>query len=86
MIHIDKDTYNTLAQELVTAIVDKAQDEGVVEVSTKNGAEIIFAFNNVDYTLSRGISSMSYIILAFENGRRVSTDFNAQILDEKITF
>lgn len=84
-MNINSDTYDTLAQELITEIVDRGRDEGVVEIRLDEKRELIFAFSNVDYSLSRGIDSMSYIVLAFENGRRVSTDFNADILDAKIS-
>lgn len=85
MININSDIYDTLAQELITEVVDRGRDEGVVEIRMDEKRELIFAFSNVDYTLARGIDSMSYIVLAFENGRRVSTDFNADVLDEKIS-
>lgn len=85
MININSDIYDTLAQELITEVVDRGRDEGVVEIRVDEKRELIFAFSNVDYTLARGIDSMSYIVLAFENGRRVSTDFNADVLDEKIS-
>lgn len=85
MITLDPDFYDTLAQELITMIVDDGQDDGAIEIEAGAGAEAIFCFYNVDYTLSRGINSMGYFLLAFKNGKRDSTDFCPEKLDEKIT-
>lgn len=85
MITLTADCYDTLAQELITQIIDRGADDGVIEIEIEPDAQLVFAFNNVDYTLSRGISSMSYILLAFKNGRRESTNFCPEKLDEKIT-
>ncbi|MEF9949601.1 MAG: hypothetical protein RR980_03820 [Mucinivorans sp.] len=85
MINLNSDFYDTLAQELITQIVDNEQDEGVVEIDIDGFSQALFLFYNVDYTLSQGIGSMGYLMLAFERGIRVSTDFCPERLDEKIT-
>lgn len=85
MINLDLDFYDTLAQELITIIIDQEKDDGMVEIDLGDDCQAIFAFNNVDYTLSRGIDSMSYILIAFRNGHRSSTDFCPEKLNEKIT-
>ena len=85
MITLNSDFYDSLAQELITQIADRGFDEGVVEVPIGTNAHVVFAFSNVDYTLECGISSMSYLVLGFKDGRRDSTDFCAERLDEKVT-
>lgn len=84
MIHLNPDFYDDLAQELITAITDECKNEGVIELqiqTTQNSpAEVLFAFNSVDYTLAYGLRSMNYLMLAFEGGVRVSTDFDADRL------
>lgn len=84
MICLNPDFYDALAQELITQIVDQGSDEGVVEMPVGPNAHLIFAFSAVDYTLAYGIRSMNYLILGFKDGRRDSTDFCPDRLDEKI--
>lgn len=84
MISLPTEFYDLLAQELVTQIMDKGSDEGVVEMPVGENTHVIFAFSAVDYTLDTGIKSMSYFVLGFKNGRRDSTDFCSEKLDEKI--
>lgn len=88
MIHLNSDFYDDLAQEIITAVCDQGKAEGVIElqIETKNKTktEVLFAFNSVDYTLANGLRSMNYLMLAFEGGVRVSTDFDADRLSSII--
>lgn len=85
MICLNPDFYDDLAQELITQIIDNESDEGVVEIAVGPNTHVIFAFSEVDYTLERGLNSLSYLVLGFQGGRREATDFCAAILDGKIT-
>lgn len=89
MTHLNQDFYSDLAQELITQICDKNCSDGVVELKTicpktEQLTEILFAFNNADYTLQNGLNSLNYLILAFSGGVRCSVDFNADILEQML--
>lgn len=89
MIQLNQDFYNDLAQELITQVCDKNCADGVVELKVTSPnceqiTEILFAFNNADYTLQNGLSSLNYLILAFSGGVRCSVDFNAEILEQML--
>lgn len=84
MIHLDSDFYNELAQELITAIYDKQNFEGVIElkvlIARNRYADIIFAFNAQDFTLEHGIEEINYLIIALEGTVRCSSDFDSNKL------
>lgn len=84
MIHLNPDFYDDLAQEIITEITDRGKSDGVIEMTIeskgKTTTEVLFAYNSVDYTLAYGLRSINYLLLAFEGGVRVSTDFDADRL------
>ncbi len=84
MIHLNQDFYNDLAQELITLIYDNDSVEGVIELSIKHAegkaVDIVFAFNAINFSLDRGLESINYLILAFQDNARISTDFDSTIL------
>lgn len=89
MIHLNKEFYANLAQELTTQICDNGYNDGVIELAiphpvNSSKVEIVFAFNSADYTLQHGISSLSYLLLAFNGGVRCSTDFEVEKLESEI--
>lgn len=88
MKDLNPEFYDDLAQELITAIYDKELDEGVIELKANTTdcrqIETLFAFNSVDVTLANGIKSMNYLMLAFENGVRISTNFDGDRLSRII--
>ncbi|MFI3298295.1 MAG: hypothetical protein R3Y49_00690 [Rikenellaceae bacterium] len=82
--HLDKDFYNELAQELITELWDNNRTEGVIEIVVKThnsqSINVLFAYNANDYTLGGGLASLTFLLLAFDENGRCSTDFQ----DEKI--
>lgn len=79
MVHLPKDYYSDLAQQIVTELYDNSQNDGVIEMQVKcSGNRIVdtlFAFSVTDFSLSGGLESMNYLIIAFQGGVRCSTDF-----------
>lgn len=89
MLHLNNEFYADLAQELITQICDNGCSDGVVEIKITPKcealpAEIIFAFNNADYTLQNGLSSLNYLLLAFNGSVRCSTDFDVAKLEAQL--
>lgn len=85
MVHLTDDFYNDLAQLLISELYDYNKDEGVVELTLniKRGGvlEVLFAYSVADRTLSRGLSSINYLIIALDGGVRCSIDFDPERLN-----
>ncbi len=85
MAHLTDDFYNDLAQMLITDLYDYNRDDGVVELNVEIGRgrtlEVLFAYSVTDLTLSYGLGSLNYLIIAFEHGVRCSVDFDSTRLD-----
>lgn len=85
VVHLTDDFYNDLAQLLVSELYDYNQDEGVVELTLtiKCGRklEILFAYSVADQTLSRGLSSLNYLVIALDGAERCSVDFDPDRLN-----